>query len=96
MTGPGSPAYDNAWFEVNYVRAYTTGGPAPTSTTAASGSGSTATVVVTTTSTDGSGASQTGTNRNDTSGARSVRGGAVVGGLAVVVSVLAGMVLAAS
>ncbi|KAI0336817.1 hypothetical protein GY45DRAFT_1237765 [Cubamyces sp. BRFM 1775] len=98
VTGPGSPAYDDAWFEVNYVRAYTTGGPAPTSTT--SGGGSTATVVVTTTSTGGSGSSQTGSSRNDTSGAASVRAGkgrgAVVGGLAVLVSVLAGIVLAAS
>ena len=30
VVGPGSPKYDDAYFEVNYVRAYTTGGPAPT------------------------------------------------------------------
>jgi hypothetical protein len=30
VVGPGSPRYDEAYFEVNYVRAYTTGGPAPT------------------------------------------------------------------
>jgi hypothetical protein len=30
--GPGSPKYDDAYFEINYVRAYTTGGPAPTAT----------------------------------------------------------------
>ncbi|KAI0047741.1 glycoside hydrolase family 16 protein [Auriscalpium vulgare] len=34
VVGPGSPKYDNAYFEVNYVRAYTTGGPAPTATSA--------------------------------------------------------------
>ncbi|KAI9511857.1 concanavalin A-like lectin/glucanase domain-containing protein [Russula earlei] len=32
VVGPGSPKYDSAYFEINYVRAYTTGGPAPTST----------------------------------------------------------------
>ncbi|KAH9942419.1 concanavalin A-like lectin/glucanase domain-containing protein [Epithele typhae] len=32
VSGPGSPAYDNAYFEINYVRAYTTGGPASTTT----------------------------------------------------------------
>jgi len=32
VVGPGSPKYDNAFFEINYVRAYTTGGPAPTAT----------------------------------------------------------------
>jgi hypothetical protein len=31
VVGAGSPKYDNAYFEINYVRAYTTGGPAPTS-----------------------------------------------------------------
>jgi len=30
VVGPGSPKYDNAYFEINYVRAYTTGAPAPT------------------------------------------------------------------
>lgn len=30
VVGPGSPKYDDAYFEINYVRAYTTGGPAPT------------------------------------------------------------------
>ncbi|KAF8480112.1 concanavalin A-like lectin/glucanase domain-containing protein [Russula ochroleuca] len=32
VVGPGSPKYDDAYFEINYVRAYTTGGPAPTAT----------------------------------------------------------------
>jgi hypothetical protein len=30
VVGSGSPKYDEAYFEINYVRAYTTGGPAPT------------------------------------------------------------------
>ena len=30
VVGPGSPKYDNAYFEIDYVRAYTTGAPAPT------------------------------------------------------------------
>ncbi|KAH9040528.1 glycoside hydrolase family 16 protein [Lactarius hengduanensis] len=30
VVGPGSPKYDNAYFEINYVRAYTTGVPGPT------------------------------------------------------------------
>ncbi|KAL0059167.1 hypothetical protein AAF712_014139 [Marasmius tenuissimus] len=33
VVGPGSPKYDNAYFEVEYVRAYTTGGVMPTPTT---------------------------------------------------------------
>ncbi|ESK90838.1 glycoside hydrolase family 16 protein [Moniliophthora roreri MCA 2997] len=32
VVGPGSPRYDNAYFEISYVRAYTTGGATPTST----------------------------------------------------------------
>ncbi|KAI0056594.1 hypothetical protein BV25DRAFT_1903121 [Artomyces pyxidatus] len=30
VVGPGSPKYDEAYFEMNYLRAYTTGAPAPT------------------------------------------------------------------
>ncbi|KAJ2977867.1 hypothetical protein NUW54_g11365 [Trametes sanguinea] len=101
VTGPGSPAYDNAWFEINYVRAFTTGGPAPTSTTSSSaptGSGSTATTIATVTSTAGSGSptgSGSGSSQNDTNAA--VRGGVTgvhaVG--AVLLSVIAGIMLAA-
>jgi len=32
VVGPGSPTYDNAFFEISYVRAYTTGLPAATPT----------------------------------------------------------------
>ncbi|OCH87773.1 glycoside hydrolase family 16 protein [Obba rivulosa] len=34
VMGPGSPKYDNAYFEVSYVRTYTTGTSAPSSTSA--------------------------------------------------------------
>ncbi|OSD08169.1 glycoside hydrolase family 16 protein [Trametes coccinea BRFM310] len=102
VTGPGSPAYDNAWFEINYVRAFTTGGPAPTSTSTTSApTGSTtsiATVIATVTSTAGSGSptgSGSGSSQNDTNAA--VRAAAVgvhaVG--AVLLSLVAGVVLAA-
>ncbi|THH13299.1 hypothetical protein EW146_g6908 [Bondarzewia mesenterica] len=30
VVGLGTPKYDNAYFEISYIRAYTTGGPAPT------------------------------------------------------------------
>ncbi|KZV76694.1 glycoside hydrolase family 16 protein [Peniophora sp. CONT] len=30
VVGPGSPKYDEAYFEIDFLRAYTTGGPAPT------------------------------------------------------------------
>ena len=30
VVGPGSPKYDQAYYEVNYLRAYTTGSPTPT------------------------------------------------------------------
>jgi len=33
VVGPGSPKYDNAYFEISYVRAYTTPNPPATSTT---------------------------------------------------------------
>jgi len=36
VVGPGSPKYDEAYFEINYVRAYTTSGPVPTRTPSAS------------------------------------------------------------
>lgn len=36
VVGPGSPKYDEAYFEISYVRAYTTPDPTPTSITATS------------------------------------------------------------
>ncbi|KAI1798075.1 concanavalin A-like lectin/glucanase domain-containing protein [Ganoderma leucocontextum] len=60
VTGPGSPTYDDAWFEINYVRAYTTGAvPTPTPTP----SGSTSTTVITTTASS-TRTSQPGQNRS--------------------------------
>ncbi|KAI0089537.1 concanavalin A-like lectin/glucanase domain-containing protein [Irpex rosettiformis] len=53
VVGPGSPKYDNAFFEINYVRAYTATKAAPTAQSTASsatvldGSSPTATTVVT-------------------------------------------------
>ena len=61
VVGPGSPKYDNAFFEINYVRAYTTSTapsssaqPTPTDgadsvTTLAGGSATVTTVIVETT-----------------------------------------------
>ncbi|TDL24661.1 hypothetical protein BD410DRAFT_786198 [Rickenella mellea] len=42
VVGPGSPRYDEAYFEVSYVRAYTTGTPSPTTLPFASGNGASA------------------------------------------------------
>lgn len=36
VVGPGSPKFDEAYFEISYVRAYTTPNPTPTGTTATS------------------------------------------------------------
>ncbi|KAI0635303.1 concanavalin A-like lectin/glucanase domain-containing protein [Trametes polyzona] len=92
VTGPGSPAYDNAWFEINYVRAYTTGGPVPTSTSS-SQSQSTATVITTQT------AQQTGTDLNGSGGgkngaAEAFTSGAGVGLPTMLASAVAGVLLA--
>ena len=65
VSGAGSPAYDNAYFEINYVRAYTTG----TVTSTASPTGPTSTATVLTTST-ASAPTRTGGSQTDTSGAR--------------------------
>lgn len=36
VPGPGSPKYDDAYFEISYIRTYTTGGSAPLSTSSPS------------------------------------------------------------
>src|ERR1700683_4896716 len=47
VVGPGSPKYDNAYFEISYVRAYTTPNPpASTSTSASDPTPTSATPVV--------------------------------------------------
>ncbi|KZV99657.1 hypothetical protein EXIGLDRAFT_640388 [Exidia glandulosa HHB12029] len=43
VIGPGAGKYDNAYFEINAIRAYTTGAPAPTSTSTSASSSSTST-----------------------------------------------------
>ena len=83
VTGPGSPTYDNAWFEINYVRAYTTGAvPTPTPTP----SGTTVTTVVTTA--PGS-ARTTQPQQNQSSGARrSMRSAGALGLIGAVFGLL--------
>ncbi len=65
VTGPGSPTYDDAWFEINYVRAYTTGA-VPTPTPTPTGSTSTATVITTAAESTRT----TGPQQNQSSGTR--------------------------
>ncbi len=36
VLGPGSPKFDDAYFDINYIRAYTTGIPTPSATPSAS------------------------------------------------------------
>ncbi|EIW55456.1 uncharacterized protein TRAVEDRAFT_59797 [Trametes versicolor FP-101664 SS1] len=92
VTGPGSPAYDNAWFEINYVRAFTTGGPAPTSSVAST---STATVIATVTGTGSPGATTTGTDRTGSNGAvNSLPHATSMGLMAMLFSMFAGVLLA--
>ncbi|KAI0777301.1 concanavalin A-like lectin/glucanase domain-containing protein [Trametes elegans] len=97
VTGPGSPAYDNAWFEINYLRAYTTGLPEPTTTTSEAPT-STATTIATVTGTDGASPSgTTGADRqNSAAVSAGVNRGASLGVVAVFLSMAAGALLAAS
>lgn len=48
VAGPGSPRYDEAYFDINYVRTYTTTTAGVTSPTGTSGSASTVTTTVVT------------------------------------------------
>ncbi|EGO03548.1 glycoside hydrolase family 16 protein [Serpula lacrymans var. lacrymans S7.3] len=63
VVGPGSPRYDEAYFDISYVRAYTTEQPAPTTTTTST-SIPTSTTSTTNRQTSSSGAIST---RNDSS-----------------------------
>ncbi|RPD65657.1 hypothetical protein L226DRAFT_567136 [Lentinus tigrinus ALCF2SS1-7] len=88
VAGPGSPAYDNAWFEINYVRAYTTGPPLPSATPTSTSASSTSVATVITTAT----AQHTGTtDTGNTNGAHRI--GSSVCALALVASVLGVLVL---
>ena len=91
VSGPGSPAYDNAYFAINYVRAYTTGGPATqTQTSTASSADPTSTVTVSSTvSADGS--TRTGGASGDTSGVTPVGGASAT--IAALVCALLGLLL---
>ncbi|KAI0746933.1 concanavalin A-like lectin/glucanase domain-containing protein [Daedaleopsis nitida] len=83
VSGPGSPAYDNAYFEINYVRAYTTGPPLPSPTPSSS---TTAPATVLTNPPTRTGSS------DDSNGARRV--GSSAGVMALVASVLGMLLLA--
>ncbi|KAI0360544.1 hypothetical protein OH77DRAFT_696065 [Trametes cingulata] len=90
VSGAGSPAFDKAWFEIQYVRAYTTGVvPTPTPTPAPSATAATLATAVT-------GTSSAQAHQGSSSGAApSQKRGVTTGVAAVALSVLAGMVLAA-
>ena len=86
ISGPGSPAYDDAYFQINYVRAYTTGAPTSTST-----AGPTSTATVITTSTLSGGDPATTGAADHTSGVTPVGGASAT--LAVLVCALLGLLL---
>ncbi|KAI8985023.1 concanavalin A-like lectin/glucanase domain-containing protein [Trametes punicea] len=94
VSGPGSPAFDKAYFEIQYVRAYTTGVvPTPTPSTS-----STAAASATVTSTAQSTVISGGQHGQVTSsgGAGSGTRGASAGAVAMVLCMVAGMLLAVS
>jgi hypothetical protein len=68
VVGPGSPAFDNAYFEISYIRAYTSAAVTPTSTQVAV---QTETVVTTLVPSATSGSNAT--SHVDSSGATSPR-----------------------
>ena len=86
VIGAGSPTYDNAYFEINYVRAYTTGPPLPSPTSTPQGASTTVATIITSTA-------QTSTTRSaDRNGARRIGGSA--GAVALVCALLGMLVLA--
>ncbi|KAI0827076.1 concanavalin A-like lectin/glucanase domain-containing protein [Trametes gibbosa] len=93
VSGAGSPAFDKAWFEIQYVRAYTTG-VVPTPTPSAASVIASATV---TSPAQGSSGAQAGSGKGTSSGAvGDARKGRSAGAVAVVLSVVAGMLLVAA
>ncbi|KAI0372081.1 hypothetical protein BV20DRAFT_941131 [Pilatotrama ljubarskyi] len=90
VSGAGSPAFDKAWFEIQYVRAYTTGVvPTPTPTPVPSSAGAATLATVT-------GTSSAQAHQGSSSGAApSTKRGVSAGAAAVVLSMVAGMLLAA-
>ncbi|KDQ60268.1 glycoside hydrolase family 16 protein [Jaapia argillacea MUCL 33604] len=82
VVGAGSPKYDNAYFEINYVRAYATGAAVPTPPAAAADNAPSATTTV-----NGSGGLKgSGSQRLDAGRSWSL-------GIFCAVQVLAGMIL---
>ncbi|KAI0674443.1 concanavalin A-like lectin/glucanase domain-containing protein [Trametes maxima] len=94
VSGPGSPAFDKAWFEIQYVRAYTTGVPAPTQAPSTSA----AVAAPTTTPASQANGGSDGHAGSKTSGSDSAkpRGGVKMGVVAAALSLLAGTVLTLS
>ncbi|KAI0827077.1 concanavalin A-like lectin/glucanase domain-containing protein [Trametes gibbosa] len=90
VTGPGSPAYDTAWFEINYVRAYTTGAPVPTSSAITP----TSTVVATVTSTNSPAPTTGDQQNNNNNGAAAMSQGASIGLVGTLMTACAGVLLA--
>ncbi|KAI0659282.1 concanavalin A-like lectin/glucanase domain-containing protein, partial [Cubamyces menziesii] len=92
VSGPGSPAFDKAWFEIQYVRAYTTGVvPTPTPSAASGAAGS---ATATSAATAISGQQAHGGSSSGAAGARTR--GRSAGAVAVALSVVAGVLLAIS
>ncbi|KAJ2966305.1 hypothetical protein NUW54_g13848 [Trametes sanguinea] len=90
VTGPGSPAYDNAWFEINYVRVYTNN-PIPAASTSSAGPTDTAVTTITSTADNGSPTdSGTRTGQNDTNAAMALGAASVRAVGAVLLSAVAG------
>ena len=87
VAGAGSPAYDEAYFEINYVRAYTTGPPLPSATPSST---STASATVITNIPTGTG----GQDGDGDSNSASRRIGGSAGMMALVGSVLGMLLLA--
>jgi hypothetical protein len=69
VVGPGSPRYDEAYFNVSYLRAYTSALPSPTTSSTATIAPATTTSLTTTTPTPGysgsSGKSIESSNKNE-------------------------------
>ncbi|KAI0635301.1 concanavalin A-like lectin/glucanase domain-containing protein [Trametes polyzona] len=97
VSGPGSPAFDKAWFEIQYVRAYTTGVvPTPTPSAASAPAGASATATSPAQASGGAGEHGGSGSSSGALGRRGSGRGTRAGAVAVVFSVIAGMLLAVS
>ncbi|KAF7974858.1 hypothetical protein HWV62_11101 [Athelia sp. TMB] len=105
VVGPGSPRYDEAYFEISYVRAYTTPVPSPTAPATGSASSAPAAIATTFSETGGgmggsvvvvtgaSAATATATATGGTSGGGRVADGWAWFGVVGVVGVMSGLVV---